>query len=126
MTASHQRNVSFCNTLFGVAIGLPPPYIRKIDLVDGRRDIPMKILCLGYSRTGTFSLLTALRMLGYNPYHMVEGMKNADVDLECWVEGVEAKFLGKGKLWGKEEFDKLTGKHDVGRLICVFLGWNLI
>ncbi len=77
----------------------------------------MKVLCLGYSRTGTFSLYTALKMLGYHPYHMAEALKNADVDLECWRSAVEAKLLGKGKgegeQWGREEFDKLTGRCDV-------------
>lgn len=40
-------------------------------------------------------------------------MKNADVDLWCWEEGVESKLSGKGKKWGREEFDKLTGRCDV-------------
>jgi Sulfotransferase domain len=110
---SQQRNITFMQTRLGRFQNLPPPYVRKIDLVDGRREKPMKILCLGYSRTGTMSLYTALRMLGYHPYHMAEAIRNADVDLECWNEGVEAKLLGKGKKWGREEFDKLTGKCDV-------------
>jgi Sulfotransferase domain len=101
--------------MVGHASGLPGPYTRKIDLVDGKREIPMKILCLGYSRTGTLSLYTALQMLGYRPYHMAEAIQNADVDMPCWAEGIEAKLLGKGKPWGREEFDKLTGKHDVRR-----------
>ena len=110
---SRQHNIDFVNTIVGRALGLPPPYTRKIDLVDGKREVPMKVLCFGYSRTGTFSLFTALRMLGYNPYHMAEAAKNASIDMPCWIEGIEAKFCGKGKLWGKEEFDKLTGRHDV-------------
>jgi hypothetical protein len=112
---SRQHNITFVDTAIGKALGLPPPYVRKIDLVDGRREVPMKILCLGYSRTGTLSLLTALKMLGYNPYHMVEAAKNADIDMPCWIEGLEAKFHGKGKPWGREEFDILTGKFDVGQ-----------
>lgn len=46
---------------------------------------------------------------------MAEAVKNADVDLVCWADGVESKILGKGKEWGKEEFDKLTGHCDVCR-----------
>ncbi len=116
---SRQHNIEFMNTAIGKALGSPPPYTRKIDLVDGKREVPMKVLCLGYSRTGTFSLFTALHMLGYNPYHMAEVIKNADVDIPCWIEGIEAKFHGKGKPWGKEEFDKLTGRHDVRqRPVC--------
>jgi Sulfotransferase domain len=125
---SQQRNIEFFNTLFGGLGGLPPPYTRKIDLVDGRREIPMKVLCLGYSRTGTLSMYTALQMLGYKPYHMAEAIKNARVDLECWVEGVEAKMQGKGKEWGREEFDKLTGRCDVCRSVVdwIWCGANLL
>lgn len=87
----------------------------------------MRILCLGYSRTGTFSLYTALRMLGYKPYHMAEALKNADVDLPCWVEGIEAKLLGTGKPWGREEFDKLTGRYDaVMDVPCILFVEELI
>ena len=115
MPLSRQHNITFVNTTIGRTLGLPPPYVRKIDLVDGKREVPMKILCLGYSRTGTFSLYTALKMLGYNPYHMAEAAKNANIDMPCWIEGLDAKFHGKGKPWGREEFDKLTGKFDVRR-----------
>ena len=46
---------------------------------------------------------------------MAEATKNANVDLPCWLEGIEAKSAGKGKPWGREEFDKLTGNYDVSR-----------
>jgi Sulfotransferase domain len=115
MAPSRQRNISFFNSMAGHVWGLPGRYTRKIDLVDGKREIPMKILCLGYSRTGTLSLYTALQMLGYRPYNMAEAIQNADVDMPCWAEGIEAKLLGKGKSWGRGKFDKLTGKHDVRR-----------
>jgi Sulfotransferase domain len=117
MPIARQHNIEFMNAAIGRAVGLQPPYTRKIDLVEGRRELPMKILCLGYSRTGTLSLYTALKMLGYNPYHMAEASKNASVDFPCWIEGMEAKFLGKGKQWGKQEFDKLTGQHDVSETL---------
>lgn len=115
MPLSRQHNITFVNTAIGRKLGLPPPYVRKIDMVDGKREVPMKILCLGYSRTGTFSLYTALKMLGYNPYHMVEAAKNANIDMPCWIEGLEDKFQGKGKPWGRVEFDKLMGACDVRR-----------
>lgn len=109
---SRQRNIVFFNELKGRAAGVPLP-TRKIDLVDGLRDRPMKILCLGYSRTGTVSLFTALTMLGYKPYHMAVAVQNASVELPCWADGLEAKRLGKGEPWGKEEFDKILGRYDV-------------
>lgn len=106
------RNITFLDSFIGHALQLPEPHTRKIDLVDGRRERPMQILCLGYSRTGTFSMYTALQMLGYKPYHMANAIKNGEVDLVCWDEGVRAKVSGKGRQWGVEEFDKLTGKCD--------------
>lgn len=112
MLPSRRRNITFIETLIAKATGAPGPYIRKIDLVEGRREVPMKVLCLGYCRTGTFSLFTALTMLGYTPYHMAEAVKNAAVDLECWAEGVEETILKNGKPWGRKEFDKLTGNYD--------------
>ena len=113
MPRSRQHNITFMNNFIGRTQGLPPPHTRAIDLVDGMREVPMKILCLGYPRTGTFSLLTALRMLGYKPYHMAETFKNADVDMPLWIEGIEATILQKSRPWGREEFDKLLGRHDV-------------
>jgi hypothetical protein len=133
MHPSRIRNITFIETIIAKSLSQPSPHIPKIDLVEGRREVPMKILCLGYSRTGTYSLFTALRILGYNPYHMAEAVKNAQVDLPCWADGVEQMFSQKGRLvakgespkegkgWGKKELDKLTGQFDVGLpLTCSF------
>lgn len=68
----------------------------------------MRVLCLGMPRTGTMSIFTALQMLGYNPYHMVVAMGHLDL----WREALRAKYLGQGKPWEREEFDKLLGKYD--------------
>jgi len=96
-------------------MGSAPPQAtgpRAIDKVTGERTIPMRVLCLGYARTGTFGLYTALKMLGYNPYHMAAAMQNPKGIFPCWNEALEAKYEGKGKLWGREEFDKMLGRHD--------------
>jgi len=98
-------------------MGVPVPGPRPIDLVTGQRTRPMKVFCFGMSRTGTFSLFTALTILGYHPYHMAEALMNPDVDFRCWIEALEAKYMDKtGKWerqpWGKEEFDKILGRHD--------------
>ena len=94
------------------AHGLPPYKPRLIDMVEGQRTRPMRVLCLGFSRTGTISLLAALNELGYHPYHMAEALKDASMDFPLWEEALKAKFLGQGKLWGKEEFDKMLGRFD--------------
>lgn len=44
---------------------------RLIDSYPGTRNKPMRVLCLGMSRTGTMSLFTALQKLGYKPYRLV-------------------------------------------------------
>lgn len=36
-------------------------------------------------------------------------MKENPKDAGMWIEAFEAKFEGKGKLWGKEEFDQVLG-----------------
>lgn len=77
----------------------------------------MQVLCFGHSRTGTLSLMAALQQLGYTPYHMTIAMDYPSRDLPLWIEALEAKYEGKGKPWGKEEFKKVLGDFDVcGRL----------
>lgn len=85
---------------------------RLIDSHPGVRTRSMEILVLGASRTGTMSILTALEQLGYNPYHMVKAMKAPKLNFELWIEALNAKFHGKGKPWGREEFDRILGDFD--------------
>lgn len=86
---------------------------RYIDACPKRpRTRPMRILCLGMARTGTLSTYTALNKLGYHTYHMSEVMKRPRTNLSLWSEAYEAKYDGKGKAWGREEFDKMLGDYD--------------
>ncbi|KAF2106985.1 P-loop containing nucleoside triphosphate hydrolase protein [Lophiotrema nucula] len=74
----------------------------------------VQVLVLGFSRTGTMSLKTALEKLGYTPYHMSEALKNTRYGhLTFWKEALAAKYEGKGKPFGREEFDKFLGGYDV-------------
>ncbi|KAH7321822.1 P-loop containing nucleoside triphosphate hydrolase protein [Rhexocercosporidium sp. MPI-PUGE-AT-0058] len=78
------------------------------------RPVEMQVLCLGLSRTSTMSLWVALKKLGYNTYHFMEvGEPDniKDQHLLCWREALEAKVLGKGKPYGREEFDKVLGRY---------------
>ncbi|KAI9721693.1 MAG: hypothetical protein M1828_005061 [Chrysothrix sp. TS-e1954] len=77
-----------------------------------QRTRPMRVLCLGQSRTGTMSMYTALTDLGYKPYHMIEALKNPAHDFPLWEEGLNAKFQGQGKPWGLREFDVMLGNFD--------------
>jgi hypothetical protein len=75
-------------------------------------DLPMRLLCLGLSRTGTTSLRHALTLLGYQAYHgwnLIE----CPADNAVWREALDAKFEGKGKMWRTaEEFDRVLGESD--------------
>ena len=54
------------------------------------------------------ALADGLAILGYEPiYHMREVKKNGHV--ENWVKAFEVKFEGKGKPFGREEFDEFLG-----------------
>ena len=52
----------------------------------------------------------ALIELGFvDCYHMFSIIEENPKDADLWVEAFEAKFQGKGKLWGREEFDQVLG-----------------
>lgn len=52
----------------------------------------------------------ALKLLGINEcYHGWHPIFGNPRDNEMWMEALEAKFDGKGKPYGREEFDKLLG-----------------
>ncbi|KAL9533749.1 Ava biosynthesis cluster protein [Sphaerulina musiva] len=75
----------------------------------------MQVLCLGLSRTGTMSIWTALRMLGYRTYHFKEIHKPEnlrDKHLLCWREAFYAKLYGSGKPYSHEDFYKLLQRYD--------------
>lgn len=85
---------------------------RKIDFLPRvvERPVEMQVLCLGLSRTATMSLFTALKKLGYNPYHCSVATSNKG---HCahWCESLNAKITGVGRVFGREEFDKLLGNY---------------
>lgn len=81
---------------------------QNIDRHKCKRVVPMEVLSLGYSRTGTLSMQKALSILGYaNPYHFSSMYDNVQ-DCDMWLEALDAKYKGKGT-FGKEQFDQLLG-----------------
>lgn len=68
---------------------------------------------ISFVSVGTFSLYQALKTLGYSPYHMFEVVSNGATHLEIFAEAIECKYFGKGKPYGKAEFDKWLANHDV-------------
>lgn len=96
----------------------------------------MEVLVLGLPRTVTqcwyaastdictpayrhAAIADGLALLGYGPiYHMREVGKNKHQ--QQWVAALEAKFEGKGKPFGREEFDALLGGCSVNyRTACL-------
>jgi hypothetical protein len=94
---------------------------RLIDADTRTRTKPMRILVLGMPRTGTTSISTALRKLGYTPHNMREVLIKPS-ELSVWQEAINTTLLPPDKRpakqqnmtpYGKEEFDKLLGEYDV-------------
>ncbi|KAL8714086.1 MAG: hypothetical protein Q9220_001814 [cf. Caloplaca sp. 1 TL-2023] len=73
-------------------------------------DRPMKVLIAGMPRSGTMSLVTALKRLGYTPYDFVDRLLLDQMPL--WDSALEAKFHKKGKPWGREELDRVVKGFD--------------
>ncbi|KAF2168335.1 hypothetical protein M409DRAFT_21769 [Zasmidium cellare ATCC 36951] len=87
------------------------PKTTWIDKRGKKREVPMRLLCFGLSRTGTASLRMALWELGYNPHHGFAVFENPP-DATLSNEAMKAKYEGKGKKWTKEEFDALFCDRD--------------
>lgn len=47
---------------------------------------PMRVIGAGFGRTGTSSLVSALKVLGLKPYHFIEGVMNTPGHFELWGE----------------------------------------
>ena len=61
------------------------------------------------------ALLTALRILGYTPYHgseLFQPQNAKDYHNKCWADGLIGRREG-GVRYGVAEFDKLLGRYDV-------------
>ncbi|CAI7590793.1 unnamed protein product [Penicillium bialowiezense] len=99
-----------------------PPLETDIDRTKCTRVVPMRVLCLGLSRTGTsytlegmfadhFSALrAALQILGYDQtYHGYAAHFENPRDCIMWLQAFGAKFDGIGTPFGREEFDQLLG-----------------
>ncbi len=58
-------------------------------------------------------LYRAFQILGYNPYHLVTAFTAGAEQCKIIREGLEAKYEGKGKPYGREEFDRWLAGHGV-------------
>ncbi|KAI9702215.1 MAG: hypothetical protein M1820_006297 [Bogoriella megaspora] len=84
-----------------------------IDRSKCKREVPMRILALGLGRTGTASLRTALKRLGYTDcYHMMSASVENPPDCLMWMDALTAKYDGVGT-FGREQWDQLLGHCQV-------------
>ncbi|KAK3049572.1 hypothetical protein LTR09_009240 [Extremus antarcticus] len=85
---------------------------RNEDTRQRRRTVPMEVLSLGYSRTGTMTMKAAFEILGYPTWHWVVAAENPP-DLAMWAECLQTKYEpelhGNPKPFGRDEFDNLLG-----------------
>lgn len=114
------------------------PVITDIDRRTCTRVVPMKVICAGMPRTGTFCMLallpiarslihpgysvvliyqpalrTALKMLGFeDTYHMYSCAVENQRDCEMWIDATRAKFEGVGS-FEKKDWDALLGHCQV-------------
>lgn len=85
-------------------------YQTDIDRRHCTRTVPLRVLCLGLSRTGTVSLRQALVQLGYKDcYHFASTLQENPRDAEMWIEALNAKFKGIGEPYEKAQWDALLG-----------------
>lgn len=101
---------------------------RLVDSIPGKRAKPMRVLCLGQSRTGTASLRMALNKVGYRCFHMADAMETGlarnlallseAVTLKrspkksIFVPNHDTSFPGQAEPWGKKEFDIFFRDYD--------------
>ena len=61
------------------------------------------------------AMCDALEKLGYKSYHMKEAFANFGRNhMEYWHEALTSKYQGRGRTYGKAEFEKLLEGYTVG------------
>lgn len=68
------------------------------------------------NRTGTLGLYTALKTLGYKPYHISELLPYELKQMRVLQEGIESN--DRSRPFGRPEFDKMWAQYDVSTLSC--------
>ena len=88
------------------------------------RVVPLSVINAGVSRTGTLSMTEAFRILGYaEPYHFTSIFANCR-DADMWADALNAKYFGKGKPFGRKEFDQLLGHTSAVSDTPCFVMWK--
>ncbi|KAJ7457774.1 hypothetical protein FB451DRAFT_1047186 [Mycena latifolia] len=81
-----------------------------VDRRGATRTVPMRVLVLGFFRTGTACERCTMRTtLGYKDTHHMQNVLANPVEADVWTEAIDAKFEGKGISFGRAEWDQLLG-----------------
>lgn len=100
------------------------PHINTPRPLNKPRSVPLEVLCLGYSRTGTLSMHSALTILGIqSPYHF-SSIYDRPIDSDLWMTAINAKYNGVGPLPDKQFFDQLLGDSGGVTDIPCILFWQ--
>ncbi|KAJ7485339.1 P-loop containing nucleoside triphosphate hydrolase protein [Mycena latifolia] len=87
-----------------------PPNSESVVKPFAQRTVPMQVLGLGFPRTGTASLQSALETLGYvRTSHAFSVYASGPAVMDMWIAAIRAKFYGEGTPYGREEWDQLLG-----------------
>ncbi|KAF4980004.1 hypothetical protein FZEAL_3866 [Fusarium zealandicum] len=83
----------------------------NIDRRKCTRTVPMEVLALGMSRTGTSSMQRALMILGYDDVYHGFAMFSNICEVELWKEALRRKYEPQPgqKPLGRDDFDQLLG-----------------
>ena len=74
------------------------------------KTVPMQVLVLSMSRTGTVSLFTALNMLGFKTLHGTV-YNEADKKHARWERAIDAKYYGIGEEFTLAQWDDLLSEY---------------
>jgi hypothetical protein len=61
----------------------------------------------------------ALEVLGYRETHHMQSVLRNPAEVDMWREAIDAKFFGKGKPYGREEWDQLLGQCQACQIFCL-------
>ncbi|KAJ7751981.1 efflux pump antibiotic resistance protein [Mycena metata] len=84
-----------------------PPSSQSVD-PSSQRTVPMQVLALGFSRTGTASLKIALEELGYVRTEHGFAVWSSPAKIDMWTRAIQAKVSGASP-YGRAEWDQLLG-----------------
>ncbi|RMZ16196.1 hypothetical protein D0860_01211 [Hortaea werneckii] len=85
-------------------------YQTNIDRRHCTRTVPLRVICLGLSRTGTTSLRQFLVDLGFRDcYHYASVLQENPRDADLGIEALDAKFKGVGEPYTRPQWDALLG-----------------